>query len=356
MSTSSQMSMKKRSRKAGLPPGSLVHIGEQKIETPRLSVFKFDGQRLEEKTLKDVAECLAYKDKGGMTWINIDGLHEADLLEKLGSGFGLHPLMLEDIANTEQRPKLEDYGDYLYVVVKMLYRPDHSILAEQLSLVIGKNLLISFQERHSAVFDPICERLRNGKGRARMLGADFMAYQLIDAVIDDYFVVLERLSDEVEALEERVISASKPNGLRDLHSLKKDMIHLRRSVWPLRDVISAMQRGDSPLIGEPVRMYLRDIYDHAVAAADAVEAMRDLLNSMLEIHMSNMSNRLNEVLKVLTLITTLFIPITFIAGVYGMNFKYMPELDWPWGYPMALLLMAVVAAGMFLYFKRKKWF
>ncbi len=356
MSTPNQMPAKKRSRKAGLPPGSLVHIGEQKVESTRLYVFNYDEQRLEEKALKDVEECLAYKDKGGVTWINIDGLHEPEVLEKLGKAFGLHPLMLEDIANTEQRPKLEDYNDYLYVVVKMLYRPDHSILAEQLSLVIGKNLLISFQERQDIVFDPIRERLRNGKGRARMLGADFLAYQLIDAVIDNYFIVLERLSDEVEALEARVIAAPKPDGLHNLHRLKKDMIYLRRSVWPLREVIAAMQRGDSPLIGEAMRMYLRDVYDHVAAAADAVEAMRDLLNSMLEIYMSNMSNRLNEVLKVLTVITTLFIPITFIAGVYGMNFKYMPELDWPWGYPAALLLMSVVAAGMFMYFKRKKWF
>lgn len=356
MPTSSPMSGKKRSRKAGLPPGSLVHIGEQKIETPRLTAFNFDEQRLEEKTLTDAAEVLTYKGKTGLTWINIDGLHDAKLLETLGAGFGLHPLMLEDIANTEQRPKLEDYGEYLFIVVKMLSRPDQTVLTEQLSLVVGKNLLMSFQERRSSVFDPICARLRSGKGRARASGADFLAYQLIDAVIDDYFVVLERLSDEVEALEDRVIAAPRPNGLRTLHVLKKDMIHLRRSIWPLRDVISALQRGDSPLIGELVRMYLRDIYDHAVAAADTVEAMRDLLNSTLEIHMSNMSNRLNEVLKVLTLITTLFIPITFIAGVYGMNFKYMPELDWPWGYPAALLLMAVVAAGMFLYFKRKKWF
>lgn len=356
MPTSSPMSGKKRSRKAGLPPGSLVHIGEQKVETPRLTVFYFDEQRLEEKTLTDAAEVLTYKGKAGLTWINIDGLHDAKLLETLGDGFGLHPLMLEDIANTEQRPKLEDYGEYLFIVAKMLSRPDQTVLTEQLSLVVGKNLLISFQERRSSVFDPLCTRLRNGKGRVRAAGADFLAYQLIDAVIDDYFVVLEHLSDEVETLEDRVITAPKPNGLRNLHVLKKDMIHLRRSIWPLRDVISALQRGDSPLIGESVRMYLRDIYDHAAAAADSVEAMRDLLNGMLEIHMSNMNIRLNEVMKVLTVVTTLFIPASFIAGVYGMNFKYMPELDWVWGYPAALLLMAVVAAGMFLYFKRKKWF
>jgi len=356
MSTPSQTPAKKRSRKAGLPPGSLVHIGEQKIETTRIHVFHYDEQRLEEKELKEAEECLAYKDKGGVTWINIDGLHEPEVLEKLGQAFGLHPLMLEDIANTEQRPKLEDYGDYLYVVVKMLYRPDHSILAEQLSLVIGKNVLITFQERQGTVFDPICERLRNGKGRARLLGVDFLAYQLIDAVIDNYFIVLERLSDEVEALEERVITSPKPDGLKNLHRLKKDMIHLRRSVWPLRDVITALQRGDSPLIGAAMRIYLRDVYDHVMAVADAIEAMRDLLHSMLEIHMSSMSNRLNEILKVLTIITTLFIPITFIAGVYGMNFKYMPELEWPWGYPAALLLMSAVAGAMVVYFKRKKWF
>lgn len=355
MSTPNQMPGKKRSRKAGLPPGSLVHIGEKKVDTTRVRVFNYDEQRLEERQLGGVEECLSYKDKGGVTWINIDGLHEAEVLEKLGETFGLHPLMLEDIANTEQRPKLEDYGGYLYVVIKMLYRPDHGILAEQLSLVIGKDLVLSFQERQGTVFDPIIERLRNGKGRARGLGADFLAYQLIDAAIDNYFIVLERLSDEVEVLEERVITSPKPGGLQDLHRLKKDMIHLRRSIWPLRDVITAMQRGDSPLISEAMRIYLRDVYDHVAAAADAIEVMRDLLNSMLEIHMSSMSNRLNEVLKVLTIITTLFIPMTFIVGVYGMNFKYMPELDWPWGYPAVLLLMSGVAGGMFIYFKRKKW-
>lgn len=356
MSMPSRMPGKKRSHKAGLPPGSLVHIGEQKIATTRISVVNFDGQRVEEKDLKDVDECLAYKDRSGATWINIDGLHEPDVLEKIGEVFGLHPLMLEDIANTEQRPKLEDYGEYLYVVIRMLSRPSDKILAEQLSLVIGKNVLISFQERHGTEFNPIRERLRNGKGRVRRMGVDYLAYQLLDAVIDNYFIVLEQLGDEVEKLEEQVIASPRPEGLRNLHSLKKDMIYLRRSTWPLRDVIAAMQRGDSSLIGEAMRIYLRDIYDHVVAVADAIEAMRDLLNGMLEIHMSNMNIRLNEVMKVLTIVTTLFIPASFIAGVYGMNFKYMPELDWPWAYPVVLVSMVVLAGAMYAYFKHKKWF
>jgi magnesium transporter len=356
MSTPSRMPGKKRSRKAGLPPGSLVHIGEQKVETTRISVVNYDEQRVEEKPLNDPEECLAYMGRSGVTWINIDGLHEPELLEKIGKAFGLHPLMLEDIVNTEQRPKLEDYGDYLYVVIRMLSRPDENILSEQLSLVVGRNVLITFQERHGTEFDPIRERLRNGKGRARRLGVDFLAYQLIDAVIDNYFIVLERLSDEVEALEEQIIISPRSEALQKLHRLKKDMSFLRRSTWPLREVIAAMQRGDSPLIGESMRIYLRDIYDHVVAVADAIDSMRDLLNGMLEIHMSNMNIRLNEVMKVLTIVTTLFIPATFIAGVYGMNFKYMPELDWPLAYPAVLVSMVVLAAAMYLYFKRKKWF
>ncbi|MBI5612206.1 MAG: magnesium/cobalt transporter CorA [Gammaproteobacteria bacterium] len=356
MPTSSHSPGKKRSHKAGLPPGSLVHIGEQKVETARITAVNYDDQRVEERILQDAEECLAYKDRGGVTWINIDGLHQPDVLEKIGKVFGLHPLMLEDIANTEQRPKLEDYSDYLYVVVRMLYRSNDKIFAEQLSLVIGKNVLISFQERHGTEFDPIRERLRNGKGRARRLGVDFLAYQLIDAVIDNYFIVLERLSDEVETLEEQVIASPKQEALQKLHGLKKSMSFLRRSTWPLREVIAAMQRGDSPLIGEPMRVYLRDIYDHVVAVADAIDSMRDLLNGMLEIHMSNMNIRLNEVMKVLTIVTTLFIPATFIAGVYGMNFKYMPELDWPPAYPVVLVSMVAVAGAMYLYFKRKKWF
>lgn len=356
MSTPSRTPGKRRSRKAGLPPGSLVHIGERKVETARIYAFNYDEQRVEEKSLKDAEDCLAYKDRIGVTWINVDGLHQPDVLEKVGKVFGLHPLMLEDIANTEQRPKLEDYGDYLYVVIRMLDRPDDSLLSEQLSLVIGKNVLITFQERHATAFDPIRGRLRNGKGRARALGADFLAYQLIDAVIDNYFIVLEHLNDEVEALEEQVITNPSPEGLHKLHRLKKDMSFLRRSTWPLREVIAAMQRGDSPLIGESMRIYLRDIYDHVVAVADAIDSMRDLLNGMLEIHMSNMNIRLNEVMKVLTIVTTLFIPATFIAGVYGMNFKHMPELDWPWAYPAVLVSMVVLAGAMYVYFKHKKWF
>ncbi len=356
MSTPDRIPGKKRSRKAGLPPGSLVHIGERKVETTRISAVNYDEQRVEEKTLKDAEECLAYKDRSGVTWINVDGLHEPEVLEKIGKAFGLHPLMLEDIANTEQRPKLEDYGEYLYIVIRMLSRPDDSILSEQLSLVIGRNVLITFQERHGNEFDPIRERLRNGNGRARRLGVDFLAYQLVDAVIDNYFIVLERLSDEVEALEEQVITSPRSEALHKLHRLKKDMSFLRRSTWPLREVIAAMQRGDSPLIGESMRVYLRDIYDHVVAVADAIDSMRDLLNGMLEIHMSNMNIRLNEVMKVLTIVTTLFIPATFIAGVYGMNFKYMPELDWPLAYPVVLAAMVVLAGAMYVYFKRKKWF
>jgi len=356
MSTPSRMPGKKRSHKAGLPPGSLVHIGEQKIATTRISVVNFDEQRVEEKDLKDTDECLAYKDRSGVTWINIDGLHEPDVLEKIGKVFGLHPLMLEDIANTEQRPKLEDYGDYLYVVIRMLHRPEDSIVSEQLSLVIGRNVLISFQERHGPEFDPIRERLRNGKGRARRSGADFLAYQLVDAVIDNYFIVLERLSDEVAGLEEQVMTSPKTEALQKLHRLKRDMIYLRRSTWPLREVITAMQRGDSPLIGEAMRIYLRDIYDHVVVVAEAIDSIRDLLNGILEIYMSSMSNRLNEIMKVLTVITTLFLPATFIAGVYGMNFKYMPELEWPWAYPAVLASMAILAGAMYAYFKRKKWF
>ena len=255
-----------------------------------------------------------------------------------GSATDFHPLVLEDILNTDQRPKMEEYGDYLYIVLKMLHDKGkgNQIEAEQVSLVLGPNFVFSFQESGGDVFDQIRERLRTGKGRLRKMGADYLAYTLVDAIVDYYFVILEKLGERIELLEEELVAHPRTETLKEIHTLKREMIFLRKAVWPLREVISGLQRGESPLVQKTTGIYLRDVYDHTIQVIDTIETFRDMLSGVLDIYLSSVSNRLNPVMKVLTIIATVFMPLTFLAGVYGMNFKYMPELEWRWGYPVAL--------------------
>jgi len=349
--------IKKRSKKVGLPPGTLVHIGEQKAEKVSITVIDYDEARFQEEEIKTVEECFPFKDKPTVRWINVDGIHQVEVLELLGDCFELHPLVLEDILNTDQRPKLEDFGDYLFVVLKTFYYNDQSdeVEPEQISLILGPSLVLSFQERAGDVFDPIRERIRNGKGRIRRMGADYLAYALLDSVVDHYFVVLEQVGEKVEFLEEELVTNPTPETLQTIHSLKRDMIFLRKSVWPLREVIGALERGESSLIKESTGIYLRDVYDHTIQVIDTIETFRDMISGMLDIYLSSVSNRMNEVMKVLTIIATIFIPLTLVAGIYGMNFQYMPELGWRWGYPVVWLVMLVIGALMLVYFRRKKW-
>jgi len=349
--------IKKRSTKAGLPPGTLVHIGEQKAEEARITVIDYDEARFQEKEIETVEECFLFKDKPTVTWINVDGIHEVEVLELLGECFGLHPLVLEDILNTDQRPKLEDFGDYIFVVLKTFSYNDQSdeLEPEQISLILGPSFVLSFQEIEGDVFNPIRERIRNGKGRIRRTGADYLAYCLLDSIVDHYFVVLEQVGEEVEFLEEELVTNPTPETLQTIHNLKRDMIFLRKSVWPLREVIGALERGELSLIRESTGIYLRDVYDHTIQVVDTIETFRDMISGMLDIYLSSVSNRMNEVMKVLTIIATIFIPLTLIAGIYGMNFQYMPELGWRWGYPMVWLVMLVIGVLMLVYFRRKKW-
>ena len=278
--------------------------------------------------------------------------------KQLGERFGLHPLVVEDILNTDQRPKLEDYGEYLFVVLKSLY---HSKIEsdepeiEQISLVLGPNYVLSFQERAGDEFEPVRERIRSDKGRVRKMGADYLAYSLIDLIVDTYFIVLEKLGERMEILEEELVLNPTTETLQAIHQLKREMVFLRKSTWPLREVIGALERGESPLIQDSTSIYLRDVYDHTIQVIDAVETYRDILSGMLDIYLSSISNRMNEVMKVLTIIATVFIPLTFIAGVYGMNFQHMPELAWPWAYPLVWAVMITIAAVMVVYFQRKRW-
>ncbi|MFH1776116.1 MAG: magnesium/cobalt transporter CorA [Candidatus Omnitrophota bacterium] len=354
----------KVSKTIGLAPGSLVYIGDEKLEKPRISIIDYDKDNLQEKEVKDAEECFPFKESPMITWINIDGLQDTEIIERIGQYFDIHHLILEDILNTSQRPKLEESDRYFFIVLKMLYFDDKEdeTKAEQVSVILGANCVISFQEREGDVFNPIRERIRNNKGRLRKSGADYLAYALLDAIVDNYFIILEKLGEKIEGMEDELVAHPTPENLQTIQNLKRDMIFLRKSVWPLREIISGLQRTESDLVHESTAVYLRDLYDHTIQVIDTIESLRDMVSGMLDIYMSSISNKMNEVMKVLTIIATIFIPITFVAGIYGMNFDprvsifNMPELSWPFGYIFAWGIMIVIAMAMIIYFKRKKWF
>ena len=349
--------VKKRTQKSGLPPGTLIHIGEKRTEKVKIRIMDYSDMGLKEMEADTIETCFPFKDKPTNTWINIEGIHDVRVLERLGECYGFHTLILEDILNTDQRPKMEDHGEYIYVVLKMLNSDkNNSVVIEQISLLLGKNFVISLQEGlEGDVFNPVRERIRSGKGRIRKMGSDYLAYALLDSIVDNYFIVLEKLGEKIEVLEEELITNPKRETLHAIHNLKREMIFLRKSVWPLREVISGLERGESSLISKSTQIFLRDLYDHTIQVIDTVEAFRDMLSGMLDIYLSSVSNKMNEVMKVLTIIATIFIPLTFIAGVYGMNFRNMPEIEWQWGYPLSLLIMGGVAVIMLVFFRKKRW-
>jgi magnesium transporter len=324
----------------------------------RVSIFTYGPTTFDERPGTRVDECLPCQDPSALVWVDVDTVDDPHVLDQLGHRFGLHPLVLEDIRSTDQRPKVEDYEGYLYVVLRMLRHVDgeEDLLDEQVSLVLGPSFVLSFQTgREGDVFDPVRERLRTAKGPLRKLGADYLAYALIDAIVDHCFLLLERVGDRVEDLGDEMVQDPQRKTLADLHRLKRELLFLRKSVWPLRDVIARLERGESALFQEHTLVYLRDVHDHAIQVADRIDTYRDMLAGMFEIYLSSQSNRMNEVMKVLTIIATIFMPLTFIAGVYGMNFRFLPEVEWRYGYAFALGLMALVALAMLLYFKRRNW-
>ncbi|OQW33730.1 MAG: magnesium and cobalt transport protein CorA [Nitrospira sp. SG-bin1] len=347
--------VQKRSKKTGLSPGTLIHIGEQRTEPVTINLFNYVGARCEEHVVTDVKGLQLPADES-VTWVNVGGVHKVDVLEAFGKHFGLHPLLLEDIANTDQRPKLDDYETYFFLVMKMLTNSERGdIVVEQVSFVLGRNYVLSFQENGTDVFRSVRDRLRGGKGRLRQNGSDYLLYALMDAVVDQYFAVLEMLGERIESLQERVISDPRPDILKDIHALKRQLLFVRRAVWPLREAINNLSRSECSFLHEPTKVFFRDVYDHVVQIVDTIETLREMVSASLDIYLSSVSYRLNAVMRVLTVITTVFMPLTFIAGIYGMNFEYMPELKWTWGYPMALGLMGIVAAVMLIGFRRKKW-
>lgn len=351
--------IKNKPKKIGLDPGSLIYVGDKEKQPINVSLIDYTKDSFKEESISSLEELLSYKQSESTSWINIDGVHDVEILEKIGKQFDIHPLTLEDILNTNQRPKLDEYPNYLYIVLRMFFldEKDKSLKNEQVSLILTKNFVITFLEDAGDVFNPVRERIKKAGTKMREYGTDYLAYALIDSVVDSYFHILEKIGEDVEGLEDALVLNPNKNDLQTIHLLRREMILLRRAIWPLREVISAMQRNEIDFIDEKIRVYLRDVYDHTIQVIDTIESYREMVVGMLDTYLSSTSNKLNEVMKVLTVISTLFIPLTFLAGVYGMNFRHFPELGYDWMYPWGFWIITIlVVIGMAIFFKRKKWF
>lgn len=349
--------MKKRSAKTGLPPGSLVYVGEARNVASRITVMDYDADHVTESALKDTSQCRQFKATATVTWMNIDELSEPGVVEGLGEALGFHPLMQEDILNTDQRTKIEDHGDHLYVALKMLdwNKERESTDVEQLSLVLGANYVLSFQERAGDFFDPLRDRIRQGAGRVRKLGPDFLAYCLLDLTLDHYFLVLEKIGERIENVEDVVMTRPRPQTLSELHALKRELLFMRKAVWPVKEVIASLRHLKSPLMSPSTQPFLRDLQDHIEQVIDGVTTYQTLLADTLATYLSTQSNRTNTIMKVLAVFSAVFMPLTFITGIFGMNFRNMPPLDWDWGFHGTLLGMLALGGLLAAFFFQKRW-
>jgi len=346
-----------RTKKVGLPPGSLVHVGEVKTAHAEFSLLRYDSAQISEQTANSLAGLDLHISEHDTLWVNLYGLHDPALMSEIGRAFNLHPLVLEDILNTGQRPKLDSYENYLYFVARFfLYDKDTmTISSEQISIVLGHNFVLTFQERRSGSFDPVRERLRADKGIVRKCGADYLAYSLLDSIVDRYFIVLEQIGDDCEAMEEELLRKPTTAILQNIHKLKREAMELRRAIWPLREVVNALIRNDSGYFQPSTIPYLRDVYDHTVHLIESLESVRDLLAGMLDIYLSSISNRVNMEVRALTVVAMLFMPASLIAGIFGMNFKVMPMLQDVNGFWFAMGMMCAIAIIMGLIFWRRQW-
>jgi magnesium transporter len=349
--------IKKSSKKAGLSPGTLVHVGKEATAKVKIRVMNYDAERVEEKQLNSVKEILPYIKNRTVAWIDVDGVHNLDVIDDIGKYLDVHPLTMEDIANTNQRPKIENFGDHIFIVVKMLSYDENldQIDVEQVSILLGQHFVISFQERETDIFNSVRERIRKGGGRLRSMGPDYLAYALLDVIVDNYFIIIEKIADRIESLETQIIANPETKTLGIIHNLKRELIFFRKSVWPLREAIAFLEREETSLISDKTIFFLKDVHDHTMQIIDTTETLRDIISGMQDLYLSSVSNRMNEIMKILTIIATLFIPLTFIVGLYGMNFKFMPELEWHWGYLFVWIIILAVALAMMFYFRRKKW-
>ena len=343
--------------KVGRAPGALIHLGERKTEQSTITLIEYGESDLLEYCFTSIAQARAYTPRLPVLWLNVHGLHEPEVMAEIGRRFNLHPLVLEDILNTNQRPKIDDYGDYLFMVARFFEvdGDNHQIGSDQVSLILGRNFVLSFQERPSGRFDPVRDRLRKDRGQIRKLGADYLAYSLLDAIVDRYFTILESIGERTEELEDTMLERPKPGLLQAVHQLKRETLSLRRSIWPLREVINSLTRADDRFFRAETRPYLRDVYDHTVHAIESLEANRDVISGMLDIYLSSVSNRVNQEVRALTVVAIIFMPATLISGIFGMNFKTMPLLDLPDGFLVAIGMMATVAITLSIVFWRRRW-
>lgn len=348
---------KRNSEKTGSLPGSLMHIGEKKTETVQIKLFSYSENSYTEQTVDPTSMNRLQLDKTQCHWLAVEGVHDVEVIKAIGDLFGLHPLVQEDILNTSQRPKIESFDAYTYVVAKALLYDEKisEFTTEQECYILGDHYVLSFSERDTEIYGPVQERIRLGLGYIRKMGPDYLIYSLLDIIVDNYFDVLEKLSDEIEMAEDELIISPSPEALKVIHKFKRQMLYMHKAVWPLREVFGVLERNETAQIKESTSLYIRDLYDHVIQIMDTVETLRDILSSMLDMYLSSISNKMNEVMKILTIISTVFIPLTFIVGLYGMNFKYMPELNWPFMYPLLWIIMIGIAAVMLAFFKKKKW-
>jgi magnesium transporter len=341
----------------------VVYVGEERKEKVTIDVMDYTATELHARQIDNVEECFAFKDSPTITWINVDGIHEPQIVEQLGEHFGMHALVLEDIVNTGQRPKLEDAGDHLFVALKMLYitESDTKLQSEQVSILFGKSWVMTFQETGEDVFGHVRKRLEKTVPRVRFMSSDYLAYAIIDAIVDHYFVVLEKIGERIEALEDDISDNPSMESLETIRGLKKQLILMRKAVWPLREVIGSLERLESDLVKDSISPYLRDLYEHTIQVIDTVETFRDMVSGLLDLYHTGVSNRMNEVMKVLTIFATIFIPLGFLAGVYGMNFDTaaspfnLPELGFRFGYPLFWTCAALIAGGLLLFFRSRRW-
>jgi len=347
---------KQVSQKAGLEPGALIHIGEKRLAHTRFTLIDYDAQNVAEKTIDEVEASFAFKDTPTVSWIDVRGLQDTAIIEKIGKYFHIHPLLLEDILTTGQRPKMEDFGESIFIVLTMFsLGGEGEILYEQVSILLGPHYVISFQEGEKDIFGPIRERIRSAHGVIRKMGSDYLAYTMLDAIVDNIFVVLEKLETDIETAEEYVLTNPDNTAIQTIHDLKNEALFLRKNLWPLREMVSQLQSSESNLIQPYMDRYFKDLYDHTIQVIETVGTYWEIISEIRDSYLSNLSNRMNEVMKILTIFASIFIPLTFIVGIYGMNFDYMPELRWHAGYPTLMAGMAGLVIGMLVYFKRKNW-
>lgn len=351
--------VRKTGKKAGAPPGTIMHLGEHKTYRIKITRINYCEENFNVSYDISLDTLFETEKEHAVEWINFDGIHDVEMIERIGRHYAINMLVLEDIVNSSQRPKIEEYDDYAYIVLRMLtYNEKYKeIESEQVSIILKheQNTLLTFQEKESDDFEPIRERIMKKKGKVHRMSADFLCYSIMDFIIDNYFTVLEKIGERVDSIEEEVLGNPSEMTIHKLHSLKRDTLAIKKSLWPMRDILGVMLKPDNSIVEEPTRLFLRDAYDHTVEAIETVEAYRDFISGLVDVYHSRISNRMNEIMKVLTLISTIFIPLTFIAGVYGMNFKYMPELEWRLGYYLIIIIMFGMAVGMLIFFKRKRW-